>query len=239
MKPETNPDPETVQRMFGRLAFRYDIFNRLSSLGLDTFWRREALRPVTQGMKILDLGCGTGDLALGAARKLKGHGGVTGLDFSKPMLEIAEKRLKKLGSPEAGTVHFVLRKAEELPIDEAPYDLVLSGFVLRNLYENIDPILSGVYRSIKKGGQISFLDFTEPPNPALRALWRFYMNSCVAFYGKLLFGREYPDRYMTRSAERFLKAGEFVKKLGEKGFSKIRTRSFLFGIIVLYRATKS
>ncbi|OGW81371.1 MAG: hypothetical protein A3C47_06890 [Omnitrophica bacterium RIFCSPHIGHO2_02_FULL_51_18] len=224
--------------MFDRLARRYDLFNRLSSLGLDNLWRKEALKGVSEGMRVLDLGCGTGDLSIGSARKLKGRGQVTGLDFSQAMLEIARRRLRKLDPQSAAAVRFVRRKAEELPLDEAPYDLVLSGFVLRNLTEHLDAILSGVYRSVKKGGRIGFLDFTEPPSRWVRGLWRFYMNSCVAFYGKILFGKDYPDFYMTKSAERFLKVDEFSKKLEEKGFSKVSARRFMFGVIVLYEAEK-
>lgn len=224
--------------MFDRLARRYDLFNRLSSMGLDGVWRQKALKPVSEGMRVLDLGCGTGDLSIGAARKLKGRGQVTGLDFSAAMLKIARERLKELSPEEAGVVQFRLGRAEELPFEEAPYDLVISGFVLRNLRENIDAVLSGVQRSLKQGGRISFLDFTEPPNPLIRGFWRFYMNSCVALYGKILFGKDYPDFYMTKSAEQFLKVDEFSRKLEEKGFSQVTTRRFMFGVIVLYEATK-
>ncbi len=224
--------------MFDRLASRYDLFNRLSSLGLDSLWRRKALGSVSKGMRVLDLGCGTGDLSIGAARRLKGSGQVTGLDFSEPMLEIARKRLKKLDPEAARLVRFVARPAEDLPLGEPLYDLVLSGFVLRNLHRNIDRVLSGVHSSLRKGGRISFLDFTEPPSSLVRSLWHFYMNRCVALYGKILFGKDYPDFYMTKSAERFLKVEEFSRKLEEKGFSKVSVKRFMFGIIVLYEAVK-
>ena len=117
-------------------------------------------------------------------------------------------------------------------------DLVHWGFVLRTLHGKIDDVLSGVYRSLRKGGGIRFLDFTEPPNALVRRFWHFYMNGCVAFYGKILFGKDYPDFYMTRSAERFLKVDEFSRKLEENGFSKVSVKRFMFGIIVLYEAEK-
>lgn len=225
--------------MFDRLAGRYNLFNSLISLGLDSLWRNEALKPVLPGMNVLDLGCGTGDLSVGAARRLKGQGQVTGLDFSQRMLEVARQRLERLPPTYAAAVRLVRRSAQELPFEEAPYDLVLSGFVLRNLYESIEWVLSGVYRSLKKDGAISFLDFTQPPNPVAWRLWRLYMNSFVALYGRALFGKDYPESYLTQSAERFLKKDEFVKRLEAQGFVNIRVKSDLFGIIVLYQATKS
>ncbi len=238
MKSLNNPTTTEIQSMFDKLAYRYDLFNHLTSLGLASRWRKETLAPLKEGMRVLDLGCGTGDLSLAAVRKLKGGGEVIGLDFSEKMLEVAARRYEKLGRNGFAKLRLVLRRAEELPIEEVPYDLMVSGFVLRNLYENIDVILRGAYRSLKEGGMISFLDITEPSNPAPAFLWKCYMHTFGAFYGKMLFGRDYPMFYLTQSAGRFPKADAFVKKLAEVGFKEIRTKSFLCGVITLYQAKK-
>ena len=232
------PDSVFIQHMFDRLAGRYDLFNRLTSLGLDRRWRKAALTSLQGPMRVLDLGCGTGDVCLEAARRLEGAGEVVGLDFSAPMLAIAEKKKQKLPAEAARRIRFVLGKAEDLPLDDRPYDLVVSGFVLRNLYENIDSILGGVYRSLKEGGRVSFVDITEPPARWKLKLWRFYMSTTAAFYGKLLFGRDYPVSYLTDSAQRFVKPADFILKLQDAGFKEVRTRQFLFGVIVLYQAVK-
>jgi demethylmenaquinone methyltransferase / 2-methoxy-6-polyprenyl-1,4-benzoquinol methylase len=224
--------------MFDRLAVRYDLFNHLTSMGMAGRWRQEALRPLSPGMRVLDLGCGTGDLALDAIKKVGTDGEVIGLDFSENMLALAGKRYEKLRFNGGHRFRLVLKKAEELPIEKEPYDLVVSGFVLRNLYENIDPILNGVHRSLKNGGRISFLDITEPKNFLIRAFWRFYMNTVVELYGKLLFGKDYPSTYLTQSANRFLKPEDFAEKLRSRGFEQVRVRSFMLGIIVLYQAVK-
>ena len=238
MTAQTNPDSHYIQTMFDRLAGRYDLFNHLTSMGLAGYWRKETLRSLEPGMRVLDLGCGTGDLAIDAIKKIGSSGEVVGLDFSENMLRFAKKRYEKLGFN--GSHHFklVLKKAEELPIEKEPYDLVVSGFVLRNLYENIDAILQGVYLSLKPGGKISFLDITEPKNPAVRVLWTLYMNTLAALYGKLLFGKDYPALYLTQSAKRFLKAADFLEKLKEKGFKEVRGRSFMLGVITLYQGVK-
>ncbi len=238
MHPTKNPDSESIRRMFDNLAGRYDLFNHLTSLGLATQWRRQTLMPVKPGMRVLDLGCGTGDLALAAIRKMGTEGEVVGIDFSANMLAVAKKRYEATGLNGRHALRFELKKAEDLPLQEASFDLVVSGFVLRNLYENIESVLGGVYRSLKDGGRISFLDLTEPPSAALRGFWRLYMNTVVALYGRLLFGRRYPEFYLTQSAERFLKAPEFMGQLRAAGFRDVRSRSFLFGIIRLYEAVK-
>ena len=232
------PESKTIQIMFDSLANRYDIFNRLTSLGLDNSWRQKALESIRPGMRVLDLGCGTGDLSLEAARRLGTSGEVVGIDFSEKMLGVAKKRCKALGIPLNGHFRLLHKSAEELPIETEPYDLVVSGFVLRNIYENIDRILEGVYASLKTGGEVSFLDFTEPSGKLRLSLWKFYMNTVAAFYGWILFGKRFPREYMTRSAERFLKAPEFIKKLEDAGFTDVTVKRSLMGIIVLYQARK-
>lgn len=231
-----SPSQDQIRGMFDRLAGRYDLFNHFTSFGLAGWWRAETLRPLKPGMRVLDMGCGTGDLCLGAARRVGAEGEVVGLDFSEAMLAVARRRLEK--AKVAARVSFVREKAESLPLDEKPYDRVVSAFVLRNLYENIRPILSGVRRCLKDGGEISFVDMTEPQNAWWRFWWTAYMNSVPAFYGRALFGGDYPRLYITASARRFLRASEFAKLLEETGFREVRVKSFMSGMVSLYRAVK-
>ncbi len=241
--PETMPIPNTappaseIKAMFNRLASRYDTFNRLTSLGLDVIWRKETVRPIKPGMKILDLGCGTGDLTLEAAKNARPGGQVLGIDFSENMLAYARTKWSKK-APGSVQVSFECRRAEELPFAQQRFHGVISGFVLRNIYENIDAILDGVYESLMPGGFISFVDITEPPSVFLKSLWKIYMKTGAALFGKLLFGRDYPTSYLTESANRFMKAPEFMEKLKEKGFDDVRSTPFLFGIIRLYQAKR-
>ncbi len=206
---------------------------------MDNIWRKAALEPAKPGLRVLDLGCGTGDLALGAARKMgAGAGEVVGLDFSQNMLMAAQARYDKLNKRNLATVRWVALKAEDIPFEDARYDLVLSGFVLRNIYENIDFILQGVREALNPGGKIRLLDFTEPPSRAWKKMWQLYMNTIVIVYGRMLFGKQFPDTYLTRSAARFAKPAEFISKLKVAGFKNIESQTFLGGIIVLYKADK-
>ncbi len=239
MDTSKKPDSQTIQTMFDRLSGRYDLFNRLTSAGQDRRWREAALKPLREGMRVLDLGCGTGDLALEAARRFPNHGTqIVGMDFSREMLKRAQERLDSEPALKKADLRFLERRAEDLPMEREYYDLVVSGFVLRNIYENIDWVLRGVYASLKSRGSISFLDITEPSRPLYRALWRFYMHTVVAVYGKALFGKNYPVFYLTESAQRFVKPPDFLKKLEDAGFVNGRLRKFMMGSIVLYRAEK-
>ena len=240
MSTPKKPDSQYIQTMFDQLSGRYDLFNRLTSFVQDVAWRRKALEPLREGMRVLDLGCGTGDLSLMAASRYPNHGTqVVGIDFSEKMLERAAERLEKNPRLINSEVTFLKRRAEDLPMERECYDLVVSGFVLRNIYENIDWVLKGVFQSLKEGGQISFLDITEPSNPVQLKLWQFYMHTVVALYGKILFGKDYPVDYLTASAQRFVKPPDFVKKLDVAGFKNIKVQKFMMGSIVLYGALKS
>ena len=238
MKNLQKPSSESIQSMFDGLASRYDLFNHLTGMGLASRWRAITLEPVQPGMKILDLGCGTGDLAIAAIQKMGNQGEVVALDFSKNMLGFAQQRAKKLGYNGSTRIRWIQGRAEDLPIESEPYDAVVSGFVLRNLVENIDVILKKVHQSLKKGGFVRFLDITQPQNVVTRILWTTYMNTVVALYGKVLFGKDYPILYLTESAKRFFCARDFAKKLGQIGFTSIQTKSFMLGAVTLYTAER-
>ena len=223
--------------MFDRLAWRYDLFNRLVSLGMDKSWRNKVLRDIPKGARILDLGCGTGGLALEAAQGVGPAGEIVGLDFSPEMLAVAEIRYQALGRPLNGHFKLVQKSAEELPLAGKPFDLVLSGFVLRNL-PHIDRVLAGVHESLKPGGEVRLLDFTEPHGSFGRAFFRAHMNTYGALFGRILFGKDFPAGYMAESAKRFPKPDEFLGLMRAAGFADASVERFFFGAVVIYRGKR-
>lgn len=229
-------DSQTLEAMFDRLSRRYDRFNRISSLGMDHLWRSKTLRKVKPGMRILDVGTGTGELAIEALRRLEGRGEVVALDFSKRMLHLAEEKSGRLRLQ--GRIRWVLRKAEEIPFEEAPYDLVVSGFVLRNLAANIQSVIRGIFASLKEGGGIAFVDLTAPKNTLVKEMAFLYLKFIVGFWGRTMFNESYPTQYLRHSAGAFLRADEFKKLLEKTGFENIELESFLGGIVTLYTAAK-
>lgn len=230
------PDEGYIRGMFDRLAGHYDRFTFLIGFGQAARFRNECLKPLQKGMRVLDLGCGTGDLAIAAVQKIGADGEVIGLDFSQEMLQVARQRAEKLGL--CANIGWICKRAEDLPIGDRLFDLVVSGFVLRNLYANIDKILYGIHASLKPGGRISFLDLTEPRHPFLAWIFRFYMLTFVGLYGWVLFGKDYPVSYLPDSAKRFHKAHEFVEAIQNAGFRNVEARPFMLGSVTLYQADK-
>ena len=230
------PDAAYIERMFDRMARRYDAFTLLTGFGQAHRWRAAALAELRPGMRVLDLGCGTGDLALQALGRVGASGEVVGLDFSERMLEVAAHKHRKHPQPNAGTLRLVRSRAEDLPLADERFDFIVSGFVLRNLYEHIDGILAGIRASLREGGQIRFLDLTEPDRWPLDAFFRGYLMLFAGAYGAFLFGKDYPIPYLPDSAKRFLRASDFTEKLKDAGFSQVRARSFMFGAVTLYQA---
>lgn len=233
------PDADYIRTMFDRMARRYDAFTLLTGFGQAQRWRRETLKPVRPGMRVLDLGCGTGDLAIAAAEAVGPDGEVVGLDFSPRMLDVAQRKFQRLRGKQSGRFRPFLGRAEDLPIDGQRFDLIVSGFVLRNLYARIGRILQGVHASLKPGGLISFLDLTEPSQPFLRDGFRLYLLTMVGLYGAVLFRKDYPILYLPDSARRFFAAHEFASALEHAGFASVTARSFMFGTVTLYQAQEN
>jgi len=234
----SRPTADYIRKMFDGMSGRYDLFTRWTGFGQAQRWREICLDGLLPGMRVLDLACGTGDLALAASFKVGPEGKVVGLDFSGRMLEKARERYAQLRGSRA-PFETVQKPAEELPIGDALFDRVVSGFALRNLYQNIDRILVGVYRSLKPGGEIAFLDVTEPEPFVLKSLWRVYFYGIAGLYGYVLFGKDYPIPYLPQSYRRFYKPAAFLDALRNAGFSEPRATGFFLGSVTLYQARKA
>jgi ubiquinone/menaquinone biosynthesis methyltransferase len=239
------PKPEAVRKLFDAIAARYDTFNSVVSFGRDGAWRKKALEFLKPGMRVLDLGTGTGDLAFEAAGRVGPTGAVTGIDISQPMLSFAASKTAERAARRKGTgsepapIRWACLGAQELPIEgEAEYDAAVSAFVLRNIHSEIDQVLSGTMKSLKTGGRIAFLDLTEPESKFLGWGSRLYMSTVVLAIGTIIFRDPEPVKYLKASMQRFFKASEFKALLTKAGFTQVRSRGFLFGAVTLYEAAK-
>lgn len=233
------PDEIYIRTMFDGMASRYGLFSLLIGFGSTPYLRRECLNAVVRpGSAVLDVACGTGDLTFGAMRLSGPQGDVTGLDFSANMINVARRTLDRVHTAADAPTRFIQAKAEDLPLKDKMFDCIVSGFAMRNLYENIEQILAGMYASLNTGGKIGLLDLTKPNNPVLRFIWKVYMFICVGMYGLLLFGKKYPIAYLPDSSDRFLDKAGFVAVLKKHGFKNIKTRSFILGSATLYTAER-
>jgi len=213
--------PEGVRRMFDRIAPVYDAMNRLMTAGLDQRWRRETASAVVRpGDRVLDVCCGTGDLAL-AATKAGGH--VTGLDFSTSMLERARRK--------SSAVEWIDGDALALPFPDASFDAATVGFGVRNL-ANVERGLGELRRVLRPGGRVAILEITRPRG-ALAPFYRFWFDGVIPLAGKVLPGGS-AYSYLPASVRRFPAPEGLAKLLDEAGFEEIRWRLFAYGIVALH-----
>ena len=216
-----------VERMFDRIASRYDGMNRLITFGIDRSWRRRAIAALELrgGERVLDLGCGTGDLARAAAER----GAVpVGLDVAARMLALAARRGPALA--------WVRGEGEVLPFATAAFDAIVTGFALRNL---VDPrrTLAECARILRAGGRLAILEVDEPDPGLLRLGHRAYFHGIVPWIGRC-FADGDAYRYLPESVVYLPGAHELAAMLESSGFAEIAKTRFLGGAAQLVTARR-
>jgi demethylmenaquinone methyltransferase/2-methoxy-6-polyprenyl-1,4-benzoquinol methylase len=207
--------------MFDRISPVYDAMNRAMTLGLDQRWRRATVAAVVRpGDRVLDACCGTGDLAIAAARA---GGRVTGVDFSERMLERARRKAPEL--------EWFQGDALALPFDDGSFDSATVGFGVRNL-EDLEQGLAELRRVLRPGGRVGILEITRPRG-LLAPFYRLWFDGLVPLLGKVLPGGS-AYTYLPASVRRFPGPGELVSLLEQAGFEDVRWRSFAGGIVALH-----
>jgi demethylmenaquinone methyltransferase/2-methoxy-6-polyprenyl-1,4-benzoquinol methylase len=234
--------PAPLHGMFTAVPPRYDLVNRVVTLGMDARWRRLAALACLREKprRILDLGCGTGDLAIGIARLAGKVMTVTGLDFSPPMLVLARRKAALAGV--VGRVDFILGGADSLPFPDACFDAVGISFAFRNLTYKTplrSPHLAEVWRVLRPGGRYVIVESSQPENPAVRALFHLYLRAFVGPVGFLLSGNRGAYRYLVESAARFSSPREVREMLLAAGFGEVFYRPLFFGAAGIHIAVKT
>jgi demethylmenaquinone methyltransferase / 2-methoxy-6-polyprenyl-1,4-benzoquinol methylase len=220
-----------VREMFGAISPRYDLLNHLLSGGIDRRWRRACAFEVGNRLKrmnprILDIGCGTGDLSMAFESQVR----VTGCDFCEPMLEIGCRKIRDAGR--SGQIALLAADALMLPFPDACFDGVVSAFVLRNLASR-ERGLAEMRRILRPGGVLGVVDFSMPTVPVLGALYRFYFLCILPRLGKLISGVDGPYRYLPESVGSFPGPDELRDQIECAGFKSVEHRLLTGGIAVL------
>ena len=197
---------------FNSIAFRYDLANRLISLGMDKKWREKLIRklPVGQKGKLLDLACGTGDMVCMAARELNYE--VTALDSSSNMLGIAKGKIS------SSRVCYICHDMHELPFEDNCFDCVTIVFGLRNA-RDIEQVLTEVSRVLVDGGRLMILEFSMPERMLVRAIFKIYFSVFMPLIGWAVTGNYKMYRYLYSSVNSFYSSAEMANLLVKHGFS--------------------
>lgn len=239
--------------MFSDIAPRYDLLNHLLSLSLDRLWRRRTAfaldhilrRPET---RVLDLCCGTGDLAMALKRRATHScspgAAIFGSDFAHPMLVRAagKSRGKDAASGAApvaplGQIHYSEADALALPFADATFDLITAAFGFRNL-ANYEAGLREMFRVLRPGGEIAILEFSEPSGPFFAPLYRFYFTRILPRIGAAVSGRGFAYSYLPASVSKFPAPEELAGLMTQSGFSSVQFQRWTGGAVTLHRGVR-
>lgn len=231
---------QKVRDMFTQIAPRYDLLNHLLSFELDRLWRARAakcLRPILErpDAVVLDLCCGTGDLAL--ALRNAGEARILGADFAHTMLVRARRKSRDSGLPPRVPISFFEADALGLPFADASFDLVSSAFGFRNL-ANYEAGLREIYRVLKPGGTAAILEFAEPPQGFPGDLYRWYFTRVLPRIGWLVSGHQSAYTYLPKSVARFFCPTELAGLMRRVGYQSVDFREWTMRTVALHTATR-
>ncbi len=232
-----------VRRMFGQIAPRYDLLNRLLSGGTDIYWRWQTVRTVApQGDEpVLDVCTGTGDLALAYWKRGGGRLSVVGTDFTHEMLELARRKRQQAGiesSNGSPGVEFLEADTQSLPFADDRFQIVSVAFGLRNVTDTRRGLREMV-RVCRPGGKVVVLEFSEPGNPLMRRVYHSYFKHVLPRVGQLLArNQEEAYKYLPTSVSEFPCGQKLADVMGECGLRNVSFTPLTFGIATLYFGTK-
>lgn len=220
-----------VREMFASIATRYDLLNHLLSVNVDKRWRRivasrvrEKLLPSPEESTILDVACGTGDLAQTLFESTGAR--IVATDFCRPMLTIAAGKVER-------QIRFVEGDALSLPFNDLSFDLVTIAFGLRNL-SNAEEGLRELRRVLKPGGWVAVLEFSKPVNRVLRPLFGFYFSKILPLMGGIISGSRSAYTYLPDSVQRFPDQEKLLRLMQQAGFAQVSYENLTGGIAALH-----
>ncbi len=230
-----------VREMFDEIAPRYDFLNHLLSFQLDRLWRRRAVRRFQgilgkPGARVLDLCCGTGDLAF--ALSARAQASVFGADFSHPMLVRALEKARRIAGRDSrkAPCGFLEADALALPFADASFDLITVAFGFRNL-ASYGRGLREMFRLLRPGGQIGILEFAEPSGALFKRFYKFYFRRVLPRLGGSISGNRAAYGYLPDSVGKFPSHGELKRMIHAAGFAEAECELWTGGAVALYRAT--
>jgi demethylmenaquinone methyltransferase/2-methoxy-6-polyprenyl-1,4-benzoquinol methylase len=234
-------NPPHLHGMFTAVPPQYDLVNHIITLGQDSRWRRLAAAACLEGNpgRVLDLGCGTGDLSISIARLATKEIEIAALDYSLPMLALAKHKAEKAGL--GGKVAFLHGEATRIPFPDGHFDAVGISFAFRNLtYQN--PVsqahFAEVLRVLKTGGRYVIVESSQPQNGFIRACFHLYLRAFVKPAGSLLSSNRGAYRYLAESAAHYYFPGEVREMLLQAGFREVSYRPLLLGSAGIHVAIK-
>jgi demethylmenaquinone methyltransferase/2-methoxy-6-polyprenyl-1,4-benzoquinol methylase len=222
---------EENRTMFDRIAGYYDGTNKILSLGLDGYWRRRAVSKLAPApaSSYLDLGCGTGDIALEIVRQSP-ESKVTGIDPSEGMIAVGRTKIHAAGLEKA--ISLVLGDVLDLQYDDNSFDGAITSFCIRNVTDRPRG-LAEIYRVVRPGGLLVILELTEPQGFLMKPLFRLYAKVVMPLVTKILSSVS-AYRYLTDSMADFPSPRSVLDIMRETGFQNLKYGHMTGGIVTLF-----
>ena len=220
-----------VKSIFDSIANRYDFLNHLLSFGVDHYWRRKALKLSKVGSEsfLLDIACGTGDVAIEAYRQ--GVRNIIGADFSHNMLRLFKKKSEWI----VGKV--VQTTAELMPFGDDTFTNITVAFGVRNFYD-IKEGFRSFHRILKENGKATVIEFQMPENKVFKSLYKFYFKKILPLVGGIVSKNRTAYQYLPDSVEEFDEKILLVDLLKEVGFTSVKKYQLTLGIVHVVIAEK-
>lgn len=229
--------PSYVRSMFDRIAGVYDLMNRVMTGGMDVRWRDLAARQVAlgPGQVALDLGTGTGDLAIAVARRGAPGSRVVGVDFAPEMLAHGERKLERLGLSERITLQ--VGDGEHLDFPDNSFDACCSAWVVRNLAD-LSHGFEEMLRVVRPGGRVVCLEMSHPYNRVFAAGFHFYFDHIVPLLGRLIGKAFEAYSYLPSSVTTFPAAPALKRLMEQVGWTDVHYTYLMGGVVAIHSATK-
>ena len=229
---------QTTWKRFDKIAHRYDILNRILSVGIDQYWRKKMISFLPKGdaLTLLDLATGTGDVMLSLAKNKRcTFSQLIGMDLSQGMMDIGAQKSRRRKRDDLIT--FQQGNATDIPMQDDTVDVVTISFGIRNV-PDVPKTLSEMVRVLKPGGVGMVLEFSMPAYPLLKMLYLFYFRYILPQIGSLISGDKEAYTYLNKSVEVFPYGNAFCQLMHQEGFQGVIQKPLTLGIATLYVGRK-
>ena len=233
MNQELQQKKGLVKEVFNKVFDKYDLMNDFMSLGVHRRWKKDFIQMLnpTSEKKLIDVGCGTGDIADLYIKLTNNNTRILCIDPNKKMIDEGKKKLKKYEN-----IIWKIGYAEDLKVEDNIYDFYTISFALRNA-KDLNKSLSEAYRVLKKGGRFLCLEFSKIENSNLEFIYNNY-SKIIPFIGKFILGDEKPYEYLINSIEKFVNQEKLLELMKKNNFRKCTYRNLSGGIVSIHSGWK-
>ena len=222
-----------VENVFDQVYDQYDLMNDFMSLGIHRLWKKNLLNMMnpSTNQKLIDVACGTGDIAKLYLKYVNKDSQVACVDPNKSMIKKGKEKLNKYKN-----LKWIIAPAEKLPVIKNSFDFYTISFGLRNT-KNLNKVLSEAYRVLKPGGRFLCLEFSKIQNSGLNVVYKNY-SKIIPIIGEKIVGSKRPYKYLVKSIDDFYNQSELVSLIKKNGFQTVKFRNLSNGIAAIHSGWK-